>query len=333
MAPAAELPVLRVAVADAHQAAILVRCDVGAMHRKDIEADHVARLGRHRHRDVHSGLACAGGNPWAPVTLAQDAAGDATFRRRLQATGVAPEATRVVMEATSTYWIALAVALHEAGCQVSVINPAQAHSFAKHPRAGTRLRRAKTDALDAPGTRGGAGATGEQTGADALVAAPSGLPRAAPTPARERSAAVEQELRLVLANGAWADSAALLTSAPGIGVLTAAWLLATTVNVTLAPGAEALTAYAGLAPMPRQSGTSVHGRPSIGHAGNGHLRRALYMATLSAARWVPYLSCWCCCGLGRGLRVPAVRPLPGDRPSLNTARRDGHERDVPRALG
>jgi transposase len=85
-----------------------------------------------------------GSKPSAPVTLAQDAAGYATVRQRLQATGVAPEATRVVMEATSTYWIALAVALHEAGYQVSVINPAQAHYFAK-----AQLRRAKTDALDA----------------------------------------------------------------------------------------------------------------------------------------------------------------------------------------
>ena len=89
------------------------------------------------------------GKPSAPVTLAQEAAGYAAFRQRLQATGVSPDATRVVLEATSTYWIALAVALHEAGYRVYVINPAQAHYFAKHPRAGTRLRRAKTDALDA----------------------------------------------------------------------------------------------------------------------------------------------------------------------------------------
>jgi len=64
-------------------------------------------------------------------------------------------------------------------------------------------------------------------------------------------------------------------------------LLVATVNFTLAPGPEALVAYAGLAPMPRQSGTSVHGRPSIGHAGNSHLRSALYLATLSAARYNP----------------------------------------------
>jgi transposase len=64
-------------------------------------------------------------------------------------------------------------------------------------------------------------------------------------------------------------------------------LLVATVNVTLAPGPQALAAYAGLAPMPRQSGTDVRGRPSIGHAGNRHLRSARSLATLSAARFNP----------------------------------------------
>ncbi len=45
----------------------------------------------------------------------------------------------------------------------------------------------------------------------------------------------------------------------------------------------------GLAPIPRQSGTSVRGRPSIGHSGNARLRSALYMATLSAARYNPQI--------------------------------------------
>ena len=39
--------------------------------------------------------------------------------------------------------------------------------------------------------------------------------------------------------------------------------------------------------MPRESGRSVRGRRSIGHDGNGRLRTALYMATLSAARYNP----------------------------------------------
>ncbi len=50
---------------------------------------------------------------------------------------------------------------------------------------------------------------------------------------------------------------------------------------------EELTAYAGLAPHPYQSGTSVHGRACIGHTGNAALRTAVYLATLSAAQYNP----------------------------------------------
>jgi len=76
-------------------------------------------------------------------------------------------------------------------------------------------------------------------------------------------------------------------SAPGIGLVTASWLLVGTLNFALCAGPESLTAYVGLAPVPRESGRSVRGRPQIGHDGNGRLRTALYMATLSAARFNP----------------------------------------------
>ena len=69
--------------------------------------------------------------------------------------------------------------------------------------------------------------------------------------------------------------------------MTAAWTLVTTLNFTTCDSVESLTAYAGLAPMPRQSGSSVWHRPSIGHSGNGRLRTAYYMATLTAARFNP----------------------------------------------
>ena len=39
--------------------------------------------------------------------------------------------------------------------------------------------------------------------------------------------------------------------------------------------------------MPRESGRSIRGRRAIGHDGNARLRTALYMATLSAARYNP----------------------------------------------
>ncbi len=85
-----------------------------------------------------------GGQPTSPFTGEQTPAGFAALQRRLQATGNPPTATLVVLEATGTYWVGLAVALHEAGYRVAVVNPRQAHHFAK-----AQLRRAKTDALDA----------------------------------------------------------------------------------------------------------------------------------------------------------------------------------------
>lgn len=259
-----------------------------------------------------------GGQPTAPFTRDQTPAGYAALQQRLRATGTPPAGTAVVLEATGTYWVALAVTLHEAGYHVSVVNPLQAHHFAK-----AQLRRAKTDALDAQDL--------------AQLAATLRPPRWTPPPAvyhevrqrlvardglltmrqqarnqrhallqwpvvvagvrqqldeviadlDARIATLEAEIAAVLEQSAWAAALARLTSAPGIGVVTAAWLLVATLNFTLCPGPDALAAYAGLAPMPRESGRSVRGRPRIGHAGNGRLRAALYMATLSAARYNP----------------------------------------------
>jgi len=85
-----------------------------------------------------------GASPTPPVTHPQRPEGFTSLQRQLAATGSAPAATLVVLEATGSYWVALAVTLHTAGYAVSVINPLQAHHFAK-----AQLRRAKTDPLDA----------------------------------------------------------------------------------------------------------------------------------------------------------------------------------------
>jgi transposase len=52
-------------------------------------------------------------------------------------------------------------------------------------------------------------------------------------------------------------------------------------------GLKVPTYDAGLASMPRQSGSSVWHRPAIEHSGNGRVRTAFYMATLTAARFNP----------------------------------------------
>ena len=102
-----------------------------------------------------------------------------------------------------------------------------------------------------------------------------------------RIATLEQELATLLRNGAWSETDTLLLSIPGFGVITTAWLLVLTLNFTACASVEAATAYAGLAPQPHVSGSSVRGRSQIGHGGNERLRTALYMATLSATRYNP----------------------------------------------
>jgi transposase len=258
------------------------------------------------------------GKPGTPVAGEQTPAGFAALQRRLRGTGSPPAATLVVLEATGNYWVALAVALHEAGYRIAVVNPRQAHHFAK-----AQLRRAKTDALDAADLAQLAAALRPAPWTpppavyhevrQRLVARDGFL--AMRTQARNqrhallqwpvvvegvrqhldeliadldrRIAALETEIAAVLKDSAWAESLACLTSAPGIGLVTAAWLLIGTLNFALCAGPASLTAYAGLAPVPRESGRSLRGRRAIGHDGNSRLRTALYMATLSAARYNP----------------------------------------------
>jgi len=78
------------------------------------------------------------------LTIDQTPAGYTSLVHQLQATGSVPSQVLVVMEATGSYWISLATRLVHEGFAVSVINPAQAHHFAK-----ALLKRAKTDAIDA----------------------------------------------------------------------------------------------------------------------------------------------------------------------------------------
>ena len=79
-----------------------------------------------------------------PITIDQTPQGFTALGQRLLASGHGATEILVVMEATGAYWLSLATALVAQGFAVSVINPAQAHHFAK-----ALLRRAKTDAIDA----------------------------------------------------------------------------------------------------------------------------------------------------------------------------------------
>jgi transposase len=75
-----------------------------------------------------------------------------------------------------------------------------------------------------------------------------------------------------------------LCSYPGIGQWTALAVLSEVPDIEMFEHVKQLTAYAGLNPSVRQSGTSVSGRGSISKMGSSQLRKSLYMPTLSARR-------------------------------------------------
>ncbi len=79
-----------------------------------------------------------------PLTLPQTPAGYTTLVERLTSTGTPATSTLVALEATGTYWVALAVSLHNAGFVVSVLHPVHVANYAK-----SLARRAKTDPRDA----------------------------------------------------------------------------------------------------------------------------------------------------------------------------------------
>lgn len=256
-----------------------------------------------------------------PISLSQTPQSFTLLQKRLCALGYEPVEILVVMEATGSYWMALAMALAAAGFGVSVINPHQAHHFAK-----ALLKRAKTDEVDAQTLAQLAACLNpalwlppppiyhelQQRLAERdvlvdvrqqvrnqlyalrqqpiVIAAVQARMEQLIATFNAQIVAIEHELREALQHdAAWAAAAARLQTIPGIGLLSAAWLLASTLNFSICPTPEAAAAYAGLVPRPYQSGTSVRGRASIGHTGHSRLRAVLYMTTLSAAQHNPII--------------------------------------------
>lgn len=259
-------------------------------------------------------------SPTRPLTFEQSPTGFEALQEQLCGTGAAPAETHVVMEATSSYWVALATTLHAAGYSVSVLNPRQVHYFAQ-----SLPRRGKTDPLDAallacfalerrpqrwnppPAVyhelrqrlmaRDGLMEMRQQARNQrhALQKWPVVI-EAVRTHLDEliddlttRIATLDREIAELLTKSVWAESATLLQSITGVGPVTAAWLLVGTLNFQLCSSPEAAAAYIGLVPRPRESGVSIRGRAQIGHGGHRRLRTALYLATLSAAQRNPVI--------------------------------------------
>ncbi len=220
----------------------------------------------------------------------------------------------VLIEATGGYEAALACALQAAGLRVAVINPRMARDFA---RAMQRL--AKTDRIDAATLAELAGVLARRPDAERFirpVSEPEQQDLAALVTRRRQLVAMQlserQRLRLarpvarpsieamieaikhqlddVEAEMArhveqhHAQMAALLQGVAGIGKVAAATLIAELPELGRLNRRQ-ICALVGVAPYANDSGSS-RGRRRIA-GGRFEVRRALYMATLTAVRYNP----------------------------------------------
>lgn len=217
------------------------------------------------------------------------------------------------MEATGSYWLPLALHLYE-HCRVSVVNPHRIKAFSQ-----SQLRRTKTDKVDAqiiadfcrtqqpdswvPPAPQTLALRALLTYREHVVAEHTRcsqlrkqlrMPAALQARNEERrarlkaeTAELEGEIRAHLEQHPdLAKASARLRSIPGIGLLSAATLIAE-LPMDRLRNAKAAVAFAGISPRDRQSGTSLRAQAHICKTGNPRIRKILYLAALSASRSNP----------------------------------------------
>jgi len=217
----------------------------------------------------------------------------------------------LVLEATGGYDVTAAATLASAGLPVAVVNPRQIRDFA---RATGQL--AKTDTLDArvialfaeavrPAPRPlpdeQARALGELIARRRQLVDMLGAEQNRRRLLHDRRlqrhvdahiAWLEEALRrldhdlttLIRSTPVWRETEDLLRSVPGIGPVTACTLIADLPELGHLDRRR-IAALAGLAPFARDSG-AFRGRRMIA-GGRAHIRRVLYMATLTAIKHNP----------------------------------------------
>jgi transposase len=95
----------------------------------------------------------------------------------------------------------------------------------------------------------------------------------------------------------------LIESIKGIGPITSSTILAETPHIENFKTAKALTAFAGLCPQIRQSGSSVSSSRTT-KIGNRDIRKVLYMPAVAALQWNPTIRAF-----GDRLRERGKRPM------------------------
>jgi transposase len=222
---------------------------------------------------------------------------------------------QVVMEATNVYWERSAHHFHRVGFQVSVVNPAQIKYFAR-----SVLRCGKTDAMDAeiiaryglvmrpttwtpPAqvmielkqlTRERETVLARRTQENNHLIALRDAEHASPVALslsqgrlellQRQVNEIEAALKaLVQQDVHLTQQLKLLRSVPGFALISAITVIAETEGFARLTTGKEISAAAGMAPAPQQSGAR-QGRGRISKTGNARLRRIAYLSALGASK-------------------------------------------------
>lgn len=252
------------------------------------------------------------------------------LERWLKTHGTGP--LRVGLESTNTYAEALAAWLHAHQHQVFLLNPERTAHYAR-----TLGQRNKTDPADAATIAQFVARHEDLTPWQPLPAEHKHLrsltrvrhqlvlthtqlrqqlataDAAARPHLRAACAALRSQLRTVAkaiaahlkSHPGLAEQVRRCRTLKGIGLLTAAIVVAELPPITAESDPRALCAWAGLTPRRWQSG-QTEGRARLSRKGNAHLRLALYMPALVAKRFNPLLRAFAARLAANGKSTPAI---------------------------
>lgn len=227
------------------------------------------------------------------------------------------ETIHFVMEATGIYHEALAYALHEAGAEVSVVNPAYIHDYTKS--LGTRSKTDKKDSVII--ARFGATQkpalwqpeSSEIRYLKALIARYEMIEKDIQRETNRLEKAeitrvsddVIQSINYVVKeltkekhrirkliddhidkHPKLKQDKALLESIPGVGSVISQHMIAL-VRSREFVSAKQCSAFIGLNPIIRESGSSIKGRSRLSKMGDARIRAKLYMAAVVATKYNP----------------------------------------------
>jgi transposase len=231
------------------------------------------------------------------------------------------QSLHVCLEATGWYGEAVSLALHTRGHTVSVINPARIKAFGRSE--GQRTKTDKTDAgviarfCKAHNPAAWTPPTEARRGLRALYRTLTSLKEQQQqcTNRLENDSAIEfvksvwyqmvdvlQEqiercekeiAALVAGDSGLKQAVANVSSIKGVGFITAVAILAETPDVSGFEDVRQFTAFAGLNPCERQSGSSVRGKARLSKQGSARLRKALYMPAIVAKNTNKHLEPFC----------------------------------------